>query len=354
MDTSGRSQRRNGALNSAKSTGTQKSGAIKATSTTAARSTENVRRRDIETTSPAAGKSTETVKNRDIKPTPPIVAKSTKNSKNRDVQSTSPAAAKSTKNSKDRNVKPTSPMDPYKCGGCAQLFNDSDRIPMVLPCGHRNCRKCMYGTMSGSLRPTCVVCHERSILVLNLVPVDSGRLARITKRRLLLEGLDQALGKVKEAGESLTVEGVDRLVQRLTSAIMKEMEQLSLENLNKATATEVSEFWTSNKKACDDLLSRRNALNGGGEGSEGLYVVKQESGIRHISKFWVGYGTYSCCDLCERPLQSDGKSYLTHIEGRRHMRAFERYGKGMSAVYDGENSATPSYGVQGVDFVWYA
>lgn len=33
--------------------------------------------------------------------------------------------------------------------------------------------------------------------------------ARITKRRLLLEGLDQALGKVKEAGESLTVEGVD-------------------------------------------------------------------------------------------------------------------------------------------------
>ncbi|VDP08386.1 unnamed protein product [Heligmosomoides polygyrus] len=154
MDTSGRSQRRNGALNSAKSTGTQKSGAIKATSTTAARSTENVRRRDIETTSPAAGKSTETVKNRDIKPTPPIVAKSTKNSKNRDVQSTSPAAAKSTKNSKDRNVKPTSPMDPYKCGGCAQV-------------------------------------------------------TRITKRRLLLEGLDQALGKVKEAGESLTVEGVD-------------------------------------------------------------------------------------------------------------------------------------------------
>ncbi|KAK6019429.1 zinc finger, C3HC4 type [Ostertagia ostertagi] len=137
-------------------------------------------------------------------------------------------------NASDSNsVKSAALVDLHACGICYQLYNDSERLPKVLSCGHTNCLTCLnsWQKHGSSPFPICAVCRKVTRRPINSLP-NNFQLLQVLRRMKLIstdsgsqtaEQQQQSTAQVEEMAPGITavceqIDEFDRLLRTVENA----------------------------------------------------------------------------------------------------------------------------------------
>ncbi|KJH53230.1 zinc finger, C3HC4 type [Dictyocaulus viviparus] len=113
-------------------------------------------------------------------------------------------------------------VDLHACGICYQLYNDSERLPKVLSCGHTNCFMCLSSWVehSSSPFPVCAICQV------------------LRRMKLISTDGNEALSKEPNSSSSVAdttasdmaavCEKIDEHMNDVASLLESQMERLSM------------------------------------------------------------------------------------------------------------------------------
>ncbi|VDP39013.1 unnamed protein product [Heligmosomoides polygyrus] len=168
------------------------------------------------------------------------------------------------------NIMSTTLVDLHACGICFQLYNDSDRLPKVLSCGHTNCLTCLSRGLKHGSSPfsTCAVCCRVTHRPVHLLIHDFLALESDTPPHAYLD--------------------------------------FSLLGSESSHETAVSASETSSQ--ANENFSSANP-------------PREDAGFSHISTVSGDFGTYSYCELCQCRISASRNGHRTYILGRRHQHA---------------------------------
>ncbi|KAK5967839.1 RING-type domain-containing protein [Trichostrongylus colubriformis] len=174
-------------------------------------------------------------------------------------------------NASDNNsVKSTALVDLHACGICYQLYNDSERLPKVLSCGHTNCLTCLnsWQKYGSSPFPICAVCRKVTRRPINSLP-NNFQLLQVLRRMKLIstdsdpnkaEEQQQSTAQIEEIAPGITAvcEQIDEHMNEVASLLESQLDRLSSMSQNEEhpCATEFDRLLRTVENASADLLSR--------------------------------------------------------------------------------------------------
>ncbi|KAK6037079.1 zinc finger, C3HC4 type [Cooperia oncophora] len=112
------------------------------------------------------------------------------------------------------SIKSATLADLHACGICYQLYNDSERLPKVLSCGHTNCLTCLnsWQKHGSSPFPICAVCRKVTRRPIHSLPNNFQLLQVLRRMKLIstdseqqaIEGQQQSNVHVEEVAPGIT------------------------------------------------------------------------------------------------------------------------------------------------------
>ncbi|VDO74571.1 unnamed protein product, partial [Haemonchus placei] len=173
-------------------------------------------------------------------------------------------------NASDSNsVKSAALVDLHACGICYQLYNDSDRLPKVLSCGHTNCLSCLnsWQKHGSSPFPICAVCRKVTRRPIVSLP-NNFQLLQVLRRMKLISTNSEpetsaeqrkSTTQVEEMAPGITsvCEQIDEHMSEVASLLESQLDHLNSMSTNDEHpyATEFDRLLRIVESASADLIS---------------------------------------------------------------------------------------------------
>ncbi|XGW19447.1 hypothetical protein V3C99_003359 [Haemonchus contortus] len=173
-------------------------------------------------------------------------------------------------NASDSNsVKSAALVDLHACGICYQLYNDSDRLPKVLSCGHTNCLSCLnsWQKHGSSPFPICAVCRKVTRRPIVSLP-NNFQLLQVLRRMKLISTNSEpqtsaeqrkSTTQIEEMAPGITsvCEQIDEHMSEVASLLESQLDHLNSMSTNDEHpyATEFDRLLRIVESASADLIS---------------------------------------------------------------------------------------------------
>ncbi|EYC19472.1 hypothetical protein Y032_0024g881 [Ancylostoma ceylanicum] len=174
-----------------------------------------------------------------------------------------------------RSAATTAPLvDLHACGICFQLYDESERLPKVLSCGHTNCLTCLNSWVkhSSSPFPVCSICRRVTRKPVKLLP-NNFQLLQVLRRMKLTSS--DAQGAISDEQQntnpaeadgaalqlSAVCEQVDEHMHEVASLLENQMEALSVSE-QQSVSGDQGLLFRMIENSIADLLSRWESTKG--------------------------------------------------------------------------------------------
>ncbi|KAJ1371942.1 hypothetical protein KIN20_033989 [Parelaphostrongylus tenuis] len=177
-------------------------------------------------------------------------------------------------------------VDLHACGICFQLYNNSDRLPKVLSCGHTNCLACLNSWVKhgSSYFPVCATCRKITHKPVYLLPNNFQLLEVLRRMRLISVNSPPTLPEEPQNSSPATetnssearavCEQIDGHMNDIASLLESQMERLRINQQHPSATADhgfslhvveksVAEFlqhWESTKSCLLSSLERKPFL----------------------------------------------------------------------------------------------
>ncbi|CAJ0592634.1 unnamed protein product [Cylicocyclus nassatus] len=159
-------------------------------------------------------------------------------------------------------------VDLHACGICFQLYDESERLPKVLSCGHTNCLTCLNSWVkhSSSPFPVCSICRRVTRKPVNLLATNFQLLQVLRRMKLISaeskeatpDDQQQSANAADNDATALNLaavcEQVDEHMQEVASLLEIQMEALNMNEQQNSSDQGLLSRMIENSVA--DLLSR--------------------------------------------------------------------------------------------------
>ncbi|WKX91754.1 hypothetical protein Q1695_010076 [Nippostrongylus brasiliensis] len=201
--------------------------------------------------------------------------------------------------SDDNSVSSAALVDLHACGICFQLYNDSERLPKVLSCGHTNCLTCLNKWLKcgTSPFPTCPVCRKITRRPVHLLP-NNFQLLQVLRRMKLIstdntstQGSNQETSRSVEdvaPGMTSVCEQIDEHMNEVASLLESQLDRLSAQNVDDEhpLAAETEHLLRTVETASADLLLRWDQ-------TKQLLLTRKMRVRENLSTLFHGYPAFS-------------------------------------------------------------
>ncbi|KAK6729763.1 hypothetical protein RB195_006673 [Necator americanus] len=159
-------------------------------------------------------------------------------------------------------------VDLHACGICFQLYDESERLPKVLSCGHTNCLTCLSSWVkhSSSPFPVCSICRRVTRKPVRLLP-NNFQLLQVLRRMKLTSAESQETVPDEQQNicstetdntsleMSAVCDQVDEHMHEIASLLENQMDALSL-NQEDSVSSDQGLLFRMIENSIADLLSR--------------------------------------------------------------------------------------------------
>ncbi|VDL75405.1 unnamed protein product [Nippostrongylus brasiliensis] len=201
--------------------------------------------------------------------------------------------------SDDNSVSSAALVDLHACGICFQLYNDSERLPKVLSCGHTNCLTCLNKWLKcgTSPFPTCPVCRKITRRPVHLLPNNFQLLQVLRRMKLISTDNTSTQGSNQETSRSIedvapgmtsVCEQIDEHMNEVASLLESQLDRLSAQNVDDEhpLAAETEHLLRTVETASADLLLRWDQ-------TKQLLLTRKMRVRENLSTLFHGYPAFS-------------------------------------------------------------